>query len=250
MDDLIVFIFWVIIIAGAAIWKMLAKLLGSAGGLGKLAETSKRAKSLMDLLKSEDIEEMVGLPKKDGQPALARGDKPAAKVTERPKYRPIPPAPEAPTERPTPVTSLESERRRRARMRRKRAGVQAQAAAAPPPTKEKPVAEAPRREPSVSRWDDLLESLRSGGPARLREAIILREILDPPRALQGPPGLAFRLPPIRMGTAGIVATPARPPEPKAPADVPQHIIDMYRMGMLTRDQFEALCQFHRSRRKT
>jgi hypothetical protein len=135
MDDLLVILFWVVIVAGAGIFKLLGKLLSAGSGAKTLTEAGKRAKPLIDALSSGDwdkfsdqMKRMSGEEEEQAPPGRQTG---TAVRQQRPESRAE-----------TPPLSLEERLRRYAEERQRAMGGQREE---PKPARPQPM-EPPRPE--------------------------------------------------------------------------------------------------------
>jgi len=210
-DELIGFLIWIVIIVVAGLWKLLSKVFGSAATIRKVAEAGKETKSLLDTLMGGDFEELKKALQGQGEA------KPKPPIVEESTTAPSsprsqvalpqtrPPGQVLPRPQPTVVRGtarqpdLAAEQRRR--QRAKTEGIRP--SRAPQPSGEEGVPspeEGPKRRvaPPVAAPTAAAESkpvveaakeprpalalLRGRDPRTLRELMILREILGPPRA--------------------------------------------------------------------
>jgi len=199
MENLIVIIIWLAAIVGTIAFRILGKVLSAGKTARTLTEVGKTGKSLFDLLSQGDVENLETLLKSavKEKPRPPQQEKvvvppPAPPVAERvkPGAPKIPPA----QRRQTPAAKVPHPVRRLKRLKAK-PEVSPTQVAPPLPLMESPLAaeeerlmvEPLRPKPEVPS----LVFLRKGDPKVLREAIILYEILGPPKALR------------QMGRAGI-----------------------------------------------
>ncbi|MCX8035520.1 MAG: hypothetical protein N3D11_00420 [Candidatus Sumerlaeia bacterium] len=221
MDDLIVLLIWLVIFAGAGIWKLLAKLLGSAEAIGKAVEAGKQSKGLLDVLLSGDPDKVAELLKEQAEakpPAatvVEEAAPPLAKAEMTPRIeRPAPMRPKpAAAPRRAAVETAPARPPQAAPVRRLRRVAETKAAAGRPRTWEeeeapgdeeafegegpartlRPVAVPAAIAPAAAQppvpapvLQPVAANVRQwlkGGRQRLQEAFVISEILGPPKAL-------------------------------------------------------------------
>ncbi len=217
MDDLIVLIIWLVIFAGAGIWKLLAKLFGSAEAIGKTLEAGKQTKGLLDVLLSGDPEKVAELLKEKAEtkppagPVVEEAAPPVPRVESAPRIeRPAPmrpkpaaaprrvavePAPMRPPQA-APSRPLRRTAERKPAPGRPRAWEEEEApggeeafegegsirpsVAMPFPAAE--AAQPPVPAPVVHPVAAGVRQWLKGGRQRLQEAFVVSEILGPPKA--------------------------------------------------------------------
>lgn len=275
MDDLIVLLFLIVVFGGVAILKFLAKILGGVQSGGTPGAAVKKTKSLFEMLTDGNLEEFV--KKLSGEEEEEKEEEPATEWSEpfRPPRRDERDQPAARTAAPDAwaIESRESPAERRPRPVAAAAPVWREpqrrrqrppAAEVPPAQPVRPRLVRPRVAEEPEEWRQRRRpaggvQLRLGDCQALREAILLREVLGPPKAFQmrprpGMPGSFGPAIPPRPAPVQAAAPPVReepmPAAPREPApDVPSHVADMYSMGMITREQFDELCEFFARRQR-
>lgn len=264
-EELVQLILVILIFGGAALWKVIVKLLGSSSTVKTLTEVGKHGKTILETLTGEEFVD----PKKRREeerratqegPVVAERGQTVATVEQPREAAPLPPS-SLDEARMSPLQRLEERLRQYAeeRMKQPQEPPVAQPVVraepkkrrpkpkpAPPPKKAAPKKPEPRKAgpaPPPPMAGGLLGNLRHGRPEALREAIVLREILGPPKAMAGAYGGGG----YRGSLGGMIPPPPPPPAPAAKAGgVPQRINEMYELGMLTRDQYEDLCRHFES----
>ena len=258
---IIVAAIWIVAILG----KLLSKLL-SAGSIETLAKAGKASKELLESLASDELEDLPDLLAGKGKARAERAEPAVDAAAEGPPSRPgpeQPPAVVAAMERAAEERAAEERAAtpsRRVRIlskhEREKRRARAEVEAAAETYKPLPVSTVPPRAVEPPRSAALVAQLRRADPGALREIVLLREVFGPPRALQSAirpfgPGFGFAGAVASAGGLGAALPAATPPSGEVEAtDVPRHLVEMYRMGMLTREQFDELCEFHRSRRRS
>ncbi|KPL11256.1 hypothetical protein AMJ85_04035 [candidate division BRC1 bacterium SM23_51] len=245
MDDTLWYIIIAVWLVGAGIWKLLSKVAVSGATGRTLVEVGKRSKGLLETLVGEEqLQELKRAMQPESEP-----EQPESTRLAEPEVSP-------PVEEPIAERLRRFGERARAKPRR--------LAEEPPPEPPRPTrappapaAEARPVRRATGPAAGLLAQSRSGNVQALREAILLREIFGPPIALEprSRPGAPWMLagafgppvPPVKAASPAPGGTGFQPVDDVETADVPHRVVEMYKRGMITREQFEALREFHTSR---